>query len=83
MFILSARARRQLRYYRLEREQIEQTVRRPDRRFEEQASQYLVERVFEGGYYRFGKFCKRLRIEVLYEEEDRDTIVQKVWAKYF
>lgn len=72
-----------MRYYNLDRLHVELTVRRPQRRFEEQPAKYLVERVFEGGYYRLGKFHKKVRVEVSYEEDGRDTIVQKVWAKYF
>jgi hypothetical protein len=83
LFILSAKAKRQIRYYRLAPEDVELTVRRPHRRFDRPPSESLVERVFEGEYYRFGKYYKKRRIEVVYEEVDRDTVVTKVRAYYF
>lgn len=82
MFVISSRAKRELKYYKLDADDVESTVRRPDRRFDRDAGRVLAQRVFEGEYYWLGKFCKKCRIEVLYQEAGRDTTVVRVKAEY-
>jgi hypothetical protein len=82
MFVISAKARRQMRYYSIDRDAVERAVRRPGRRYERQPTQFTAERIFEGKFYRMGKFHKKRRAEVQYEEQDRDTIVTAVRVEY-
>lgn len=83
MFVISARAKRELTYWRLDSSDVEAAVRRPDRTFKRGSGTFVAERTFEGEYYWLGKFYKKCRIEVVYEETGRDTTVVRVKAGHF